>query len=213
MPKPPPVEYFEFTCRAAVLTAGPIMAQLTKMEGLEVSAPRLVSEVRAFTKNNDRTNHATKAEDFLIDWIASHPEFQAKEAIQHFRADGRTDGSGYTALRVLVGRNLLRKLGEGRYTTLAKKHQPKKAKATKVYHDIGASDFTLRLMSRNHGKISSATLKKHFEDGGRAPTGTGPVLRKLVTGKKIRSLGEGLYEMIKPKPKTNGAAAVEAAEA
>ena len=56
MPKPPPVEYFEGQYRMPVLVAGPILAQMTKIEGLELSAPKLVTEVNTFARN-ERTNH------------------------------------------------------------------------------------------------------------------------------------------------------------
>lgn len=192
------------------------LLSLLAREGFFDVRPELVTNVVRFNK---KQSHEVKAEDFLIDWIAEHPTFRAIEAIKHFREAGRTNGAGYTALRTLVERKLLRKVSPGQYSTLAAKHQPKGIKAAKKaaakkkpaakHHDVPAPDFALRLMSRNHGVISSNTLKRHFESDGRSPTGVGPVLNKLLQAKKIKRTGEGQYALAgkKPAAKANGAQA------
>ena len=232
MAKTPPEQYFNVLVRRVGRTKlGDLIVSLSALD-LTDFQPELVTDVVTFNK---KQSHEVKAEDFLVDWIAEHPEFQAKDAIKHFREAGRTDGSGYTALRNLVARKLLRKMGEGRYTTLAKKHQPPKAKAAKVakakkakvptfravpakkrnaHHDVSNADFLLRGMSRAHGKMSSAAIKRLFENDGRPSTGVGPTLHKLRQVGMIKQLGEGMYELTaragkKPAPKkpvTNGSA-------
>jgi hypothetical protein len=199
MAKAPPVQTFEISCEVEVQNLGPAMVALAHIEGLTVTGSKLVTTVKSFARN-ERSTHTVKAEDFLIDWIADHPEFQAKEAVRHFVADGRTSGACYTALRVLSEKKLLRKLGEGRYTTLAAKHQPKKAKDEPRKHkEVGGPDFALRLMSRAHGRISSITLKKHFDADGRAASGVSGVIQKLLKAKQIKRVGEGVYELTPKK--------------
>lgn len=215
MSKPPPVEYFEGHYRMPVLTAGPIMAQMTKIEGLEVSAPKLVTEVNAFTKN-ERSNHAIKAEDFLIDWLAANPTFRANEAVKAFRVDGRTDGSAYTALRILVEKKLLRKLGEGRYTTLAAKHQPKKEKGKQVQvrREVDHRTFVLRVASRNHGRFNTSWMKAQFTKDGRTPGNVSPTVAVLMKRKLIKRVGDSEYVLLQkaapkksePVKKANGKA-------
>jgi hypothetical protein len=224
MPKSPPIEYFEFTCRCPVLTAGPIMAQLSKIEELDVSAPHLVTEVRSFSRNTAATgsNPEMGTRAFLTEWSKANPTFKANDAVKALRADGRGGGTAaYPALNALVEDGTFKKLAPGQYSRADVKALPspkKKAKKAPKLHDVSASDFTLRVMSRNHGKISSATLKRHFEEDGRVPSGTGPVLNRLRVDGMIKSLGEGMYELTaragkKPAPKkaTNGAATVETA--
>jgi hypothetical protein len=214
MPKAPPLEYFEVTLRCPKEALGEVVGDLSR-RGLTDVSFNLISAVATYKTNKPHDHRDIKAEDFLADWIKDHPTFRAKEAVKIFRADGRTDGACYTALRVMSGDGRLKKLGEGMYSLPGVKALPKPkakpAKHTKVFHDVSASDFTLRLMSRNHGKISVPTLRGHFEKAGRVPTGVGPVLRKLVVTKKIKSLGDGLYELApkKTERKTNGAAVVE----
>jgi hypothetical protein len=208
MPKPPPVEYFRVTCEVDAATLGATIAALTKM-GVARIATDLVTAEATFKQKN---SYAIKTEDFLAEWIAEHPTFRASEAVKHCRADGRTDGAAYTALRMMVENKFLKKLSPGQYSradvkAIAAPKKKKKAKATKPQrHDISGPDFALRLMSRNHGRVTSATLKKHFESDGRAPAGVGPTLNHLLKRKAIKRLGDGAYELA-PK-KTNGAAPV-----
>lgn len=217
MAKPPPLEYFEVTVRCPKELLGDLMTDINK-RGLQDVKFDLVTAVPTFRRNAEYSNHHTKAEAFLEEWIKDHPTFRAIEAIKHFKADGRTPGAGYTALRVLSADGRLNKLGEGMYSVPGVKAlpAPKKVKAAKKrqhHPDVPAGEFTLRLMSRAHGKISSGTLKSHFAKDGRAPTGVGPVLRKLMAAKKIKQLGEGMYELMLKKSErpTNGAAVVDAA--
>jgi hypothetical protein len=222
MTKAPPVQTFEISCEVEVHNLGPAMVALAHIEGLTVTGSKLVTTVKSFKQNSPKTDHHIKAEDYLTTWMADHPTFRAREAVKHFKADGRTSGACYTALRVMSSDGRLRKLGEGMYQrpdikALAKlpKLRDKKAAKPKRLHDIGGGDFALRLMSRNHGKMSSSTMKGHFEKDGRSPTGVGPVLSKLLEDKRIKRVGEGLYELTpkktdKPKRLNGGEAVVEA---
>jgi len=222
MAKTPAIESFKITCEVEVHNLGPAMVKLAQIEGLIVTGSELVTTVKSFATRGHTTHHV-KAEAYLEEWLKDHPTFRAIEAVNHFKADGRTSGACYTALRVLSADGRLKKLGEGMYShpsvkALPKPKRGKAVKQPKKQPDIGGSDFALRLMSRNHGRMSSATMKGHFEKDGRSPTGVGPVLSKLMEDKKIKRVGEGLYELtpkktdkVKPNGKAHDAAPVETA--
>jgi hypothetical protein len=178
----------------------------------------LVTAVKSFTQN--ATPNGVPSQDFLAEWIKDHPTFKAIEAVNAFRADGRSNTACYPALAVLVGKGILKKLAPGEYSRTDIKALPApnrrkaQAKHAKVRKDVSASDFALRTMRRTHGRMSSLTLKKHFENDGRAASGVGPILNRLTEDKKIKRVGEGIYEVITPKRKSpkataNGASPVE----
>src|SRR4051812_13278788 len=127
---------FRIMCEAKDVEMGPIIAQLSRM-GLTNVHFELITDVPMFNK---KIQHEVKAEDFLRAWIENHPTFATKEAIGAFREAGRTDGSGHTALRMLVEKKVLKKLAgpnysrsdvkaiaAGKHTTKAKA-KPAKAK-------------------------------------------------------------------------------------
>jgi len=227
MPKPPPVEYFECVCRMPVLTAGPIMAMLTKIEGLDVSAPHLVSEVKAYSRNTAVTGSnpemGTKA--FLTEWSKANPTFKASDAVKALRADGRGGGSAaYPALNALVEDGTLKKLSPGQYSRADVKHlpAPKKAKKnpTPDRREVDHRTFLLRAASRNHGRFNTSWMKAQFEKDERTPGNVSPTIAVLLKKKAIKRVGEGEYVLMqkaaspkKAEPKTNGAAVVTAAEA
>jgi hypothetical protein len=216
MPKQPVQQRFRISCEVDVADLGPAMVALAHIAGLTVTGSELVTDVATF-KSRPKQTHDVKAEDYLIDWIADHPEFKAKEAVEHFREAGRTDGACYTALRVLCERKLLRKLGEGRYSRLDAKHQPKKKNPTPVRRDVSHPAFLLRLASRNHSRFNTAWAKTQFEKDKRSPGNVSPTIAKLMKDKQIKRVSESEYVLLQkaakskpgrktPKAKTNGAA-------
>jgi len=225
MPKSPPVEYFEFTCRCPVLTAGPIMAQLSKIEGLDVSAPHLVTEVRSFSRNTAATGSnpeiGTKA--FLAEWSKANPTFKANDAVKALRADGRGGGSAaYPALNALVGDGTFKKLSPGQYSRAdvkalpAPKKKAKAAKQTQVRRDVDHQTFLLRNASRNHGRFNTSWMKAQFEKDKRKAGNVSPTIAALLKKKQIKRVGDSEYVLMskaaapkKQAVKTNGAAAVE----
>lgn len=209
MAKPPPtIQRFRIFCEVAVPDLGPVSVALAHISGLTVTGQELITDVITFRK---KSNHDVKAEDFLIDWMADHPTFKAKEAIEHFRANGRTDGSGYTALRVLVERKLLRKLGEGQYSRIDVKHLPAPKKAKAARQEVSHRDFILRAASRNHGRFNLAWLKKQFVADGRTPGNASPSVTALLGHKQIKRVGNGEYVLLQKATasKTNSAQPAE----
>jgi hypothetical protein len=211
MPKAPSIDTFKITCEVAVHNLGPAMVRLAQIEGLIVTGSELVTTVKSFTQNA-RTTHHIKAEGYLEQWLKDHPTFRAAEAVRHFKADGRTSGACYTALRVMSADGRLRKLGDGMYQrpdikALAKPKKEKEGPLTRTHKEVPGPEFALRLMRRSHGKMSSATLKKHFDEDGRAGSGVSGVIQKLLKGKHIKRIDEGLYQLTPKKtdkPKLNG---------
>jgi len=221
MPKPPPVEYFECVCRMPVLTAGPIMAMLTKIEGLDVSAPRLVSEVRAFSKN---TRPQVGSREFLAEWIKEHPTFKAIEVVRALREAGHGNGSAaYHAITSLINEGVLKKLSVGEYSRADVKHLPAPKKAKKqvqVRRDVDHPTFLLRAASRNHGRFNTSWMKAQFEKDKRTPGNVSPTIAKLIKLRQIKRVGDSEYVLMskaaspkKAEPKTNGVAVATAAEA
>jgi len=211
MPKPPPVQTFEISCEVEVQNLGPAMVALAHIEGLVVTGSKLVTTVKSFAKNTMTPGFSTQG--FIRDWVQEHPTFRAKEAVHAVRATGNGNGSAvYPALNYLVETGILKKLAPGEYSRTDVKAlvKPKKEKEeTRVHKEVPGPDFALRLMSRAHGKISSMTLKKHFDADGRAASGVSGVIQKLLKTKQIKRVGEGVYELTpkKTKPVTNGKAA------
>jgi hypothetical protein len=221
--EPETVDHFRLTInRLTPQQLGVVIADLAKREIFDIR-PELITDVVTF---NRKTSHAVKAEDFLIDWMADHPEFRARDAIAHFREAGRTDGSGHTALRVLCEKKLLRKLGEGRYSAIAVKHQPKglkaarKAAAKQTRHEVDHRTFILRTASRNHSRFNTAWMKKQFTADGRKWAAVSPTIAALLKRKLIKRVAESEYVLLekakkaaKKKPVTNGAFIPEVVEA
>lgn len=204
MAKLPPVDYYRLTVnRIAVPDLGPLCVLLTKAGYLDF-APELVTEVKSFAQ---KTNHETKAADFLKTWIPDHPTFKAKEAVNAFAADGRTAGAAYSGLRDLVVEGVLKKLGEGNYarTDVKSIAGPKKKDKPSNYskrYEVPHADFILRLAKRSHGRIARAKLKEAFAKDGRNDTSVGTAIKSLLDTKQIRRVGEGEYELVtKPEKK------------
>jgi hypothetical protein len=192
------------------------MLKLSEMGFDEINTD-FVSDVPQFKQ---RVVNDVSGENFMIDWLADHPTFRIKEAVAHFKADGRSAGSCYTAARILVQRKLLNRLGEGNYTRAGvkaiappKKASPKKGVARVVY-DPPHPVFAYRLMSRNHGRCTRIWLKDQFEKDKRPAQSAPSALADLVNSGQAKRVGEGEYELtrkkekkakVKPVAKTNGA--------
>jgi hypothetical protein len=203
--QPETVDYFRLVInRLSQEQLGVVIADLARREIFDIK-PELITDVVTYNK---KQAHAVKAEDLLIDWMAEHPNFRAIEAVTHFRAAGRTDGSCYTAMRVLRERKLIRKVGEGQYSTVAAKSQPKKAKAAAKHRDVDNHTFILRAASRNHGRFNTAWMKKQFEADGRGSGSVSPTISALMKKKQIKRVSDSEYVLpqkaAKPK-KGNGA--------
>ena len=205
--KPETSDLIEFRFRCAVSDAGHFIALLTKA-GVQQLSHELITEVASFRQ---RTNHDMKAEDFLTAWIADHPTFRAKEVIKHFRDDGRTAGSGYTALRMLADNGKLKKLGEGNYARADVKHiagpkkkSDEKPSANAQKYAVPNHDMVVRLAKRRkEGKFTSMQIKEAFAKDGRPTTSVAAAITVCVERSLVTRLGDGEYQLneMMPKPK------------
>lgn len=202
-----PVEQdrFRVLCNSVpVEQLGTVMAALAKIGVLDVHT-ELVTDVITF---NRRQNHDTSAEVFLQEkWLPDHPTFKAKEVVTFFDLHGRTPGAAYTALRVLVEKKELKKLGEGQYarkdaflptSTKKKEAKPKAKKA--VVHSKPNSQFALDFAMKNGGQLVRADLKKAMEKAGRNTTGISAMVRELLKHKRIERASEGIYSVKSASP-------------
>jgi hypothetical protein len=214
MPKQETIERFKITAEVEAISLGPTVAALARL-GLTNIGYELVTEIRTFNK---KTQHETKAEDHLRAWIVDRPSFSASDVVKAFLQDGRTAGAAYSAMRRLVEQAVLTKTGPGSYARSdvkqlaapAKKAAPKKqaveppAEKPRKEYDIPAHQFILRFARRNHGKFSSASVKRALVADGRPATTAGPTINKLLNDKLITRISEGQYETVPvnklPKP-------------
>lgn len=208
MPKETPIERFRISIDDVdPALVGPMVAAATKL-GCEKVRFELIEDVRSFAK---KVNHEVKAEDFIKEWLPEHPTFQAIEAVRHFEANGRSKGSAYPALAILVEKKILKKLGPGNYARVDVKHiAGPKADKRKVFAKPG-TDAILSYAKRNHGRFSTAKIVELFDKEGRARGSVYASTDKLLKQKQIKrvgDLGRGQYiltRMPSPAPKANGA--------
>ena len=211
MPKLPTVDRFRLSCEVAVSDLGPIIAQLTKM-GLTNLHFELMTDVPTFA---EKVKHDVNSQDFLLEWTKEHPTFKAVEAVNHFRANQRTPGAAYTALRILVEEKTLKKLGPGNYARAdikaiaAPKKEAKPAKGDpQTRYTVPNTGLIMRLIKRRNGHINLTQVKDAFEKDGRPRGSASPAIRECLDKKLIKRVGEGEYEMIEIAKNGNGAAPV-----
>lgn len=205
--KPPEVDHFLIHCEAQASEVGPIIA--ARM-GVRNIGYELKTDIPAFAGNR---SHATKAEDLLAAWIAEYPTFKAIDAVRHFRADGRTDGAAYTALRILVEKGTLKKLSSGNYARADVKalESPKTPKAAKpVEHERTGREEIERFI-RNRKSFTIMQLRELFRSQKRNEASVSPIIDKLLGEKAIKRIGSGEYTAVKrrkmpTKPKKSAAA-------
>jgi hypothetical protein len=137
------------------------------------------------------------------------PDFQIKEPVKVAREDGRTAAAVYQAARVLCEKDVLRKLGEGRYsrTDVQAIEGPTKKKNSKNHrYDKRSEDVILAYARRNHRRFNTTKLKEVFVAEGRPASSVYPSIDKLIKhklAKRVGDKGSGTYELIeKAKPKT-----------
>jgi len=212
MAKPPPEERFRVVCNhVAKEKLGDVMAALAKLDINDVSFD-LVTDVKMFNK---RITHDLKAEDFLKQWIADgHAEFKASDAVTYFDLHNRTAGAAYTALRTLVEKKELRKVGKAQYgppLKLLTHHKPKKAKATKKQdrsaprHTTSNAAYLISWANKFHGGvINRAKAIGALRQAHRSSAGISSTLRDLQADGRIERMEEGVYKVLKKNG--NGAA-------
>lgn len=203
MAKPPPIIRCKITCSKTVdiVDLGPTMLALSNT-GFDDVHYDFVSDVDAFKR---RTKHDVSAVDRLREWIGDHASFATKEWIAACKAEGRTSGAGYTAIRHLIEGKLIKRVGNAAYARADVKRlaAPKSRKGgTKKLYDPPNFEFLLRTARRNHGKFSSVSMCKAFEADGRPAKSVGALTTTLANQKLIKRTGPGQYVLLqKATPK------------
>lgn len=185
---------------------GPRLIQLEQM-GLQNIGHELVTDVITFRNNPDRKVHETTGDEFAREWLKEHPTFRVIELVNHFRAEDRTPGSAYTAVRNLITTKELIKTAPGSYrradvkTLAAPKHEAadKKRPANPVYrYDVGNRDLVIKAM-KGRKQITTIELAKLFTDENRNPKSVSPIVTKLVQAKQLQNISPGVYKIL-PTP-------------
>jgi hypothetical protein len=213
MPKAPPVEYILLKVPCPLERLGNAIAALSKLD-LHGFETEVVTVVPAFAK---RANHEVSSEDVLLEWIKTHPTFKAIEAVRHFEQNGRTKGSTYPALGVLVEKGVLKKLDPGNYARTDVKHLagPKKSEkkekpATANRYEVSHVDFILRYARRNHGRFAVAKVKDAFEKDKRYRDSVSTAINTLIERKQAKRVALGEYVLLNDAAKKKAVAKKEA---
>jgi Fe2+ or Zn2+ uptake regulation protein len=208
MAKPPPEEFFEITYRCPKDQLGEEVAGLIRRGHDEVKY-NLVTAVPTYAQRN---KSGVNTAEFVAKWVEEHPTFKAIECVNAIKeATGNGGTAVYPALKVLVEKGVLKKLGEGNYAHAGVKQlaAPKK-KITRELHKIDHREFILRYGRQHQGRMSVSKLRAHFEAHDRKPSSVSGAINFLLSQKMIKALGEGEYALLakaakpKPKPTANG---------
>jgi hypothetical protein len=208
MPKPPPEQRFRISCEVGVADLGPAMVDLAQIKGLTVTGNELITDVRTYNKRPE-----IASQDLLAEWIKDHPTFKAREACQYFEDNGRTKGSAYPAMGVLVDKGVLKKLGDGNYARTDVKHieAPRKTRVAKgppkIFSRRG-EDVILTYAKRNHGRVNTHKLIDLFEEEGRARNSVYACINALLRDKLVKRVGDsgsGQYVLLAKAAKTKPA--------
>lgn len=211
MPKAETRDYFNVTIRGVSKDAlGELHAVLAQLAYTDVTS-EYVTDVITFNKNK-KVPHNIKSEEYLAEWTGDHPTFKAIDAVNHFRADGRTDGACYTALRHMTANKFLKRIGEGQYSRgdIKALPAPKASKAgiSLDRREVNHYDFIMKLARKNHGKFNTAWMKAQFEKDGRKWMSVSPSIAVLLKKKALKRVDNSNY-IVTAKAvtrKSNGAA-------
>jgi hypothetical protein len=213
MPKPPPVETFNVTFFGVPKELlGETVAAQAKLGDFPYRT-ELVTTVAAF-RNNARPEGTpgVNTAEFVAKWVEDNPTFKAIECVKALKeATGNGGTAVYPALKVLVEKGILKKLGEGNYAHAAVKHLAAPKKIARERHEVDHREFILRYARQHQGRMSVSKLKAHFEKHDRKANSVSGAINILVANKKIKALGDGEYVLLiaaakkqKPKPPVNG---------
>jgi hypothetical protein len=205
MAKQPPEirDRFRIYVETTMEQMGSVVATLTKM-GVENIGHELITDVKAW----GRKEHDTTAAEAIAEYVQEHPTFHISELVAHFKQAGRSRGAVDAAVRNMVAKNLLTKLGDGNYQSAdVKAIAPPKAAApvatkkarpaNKVPHyDISNKDLIWRHI-KNRVRFKLADLRVLFRANNRPDKSVSPLMTKMVGEKLIRLVGPGEYLVMK----------------
>ncbi len=183
---------------------GVVVAQLTRM-GLKNVGFEMITDVLAFKR---RKQHDQTAADAFRDYVESNPTFHISDAIKHFKAEGRTSSSVYSAAGALCEKKLLKKLGGGNYSVAnikqiegPKEPRSKVQKIKKNPERSGRAEILKFIGNRKSFTVKQ--LRALFVSQGRNGESVSPAVTDLVWDKIIKHGAErGEYLVMKNNKKS-----------
>ena len=177
---------------------GSVLAELTRL-GLEGIGYELVTDIKAW----GRKVHETTAVDAAAEYIKEHPTFHIGELVAHLA--GRSRGAVDAAVRSMVAKKSLTKLGNGNYQRAdvkaiappTKEAEKTRRGQTKPY-DISNKDLIWRHI-KNRTRFKIADLVVLFRANKRLPKSISPQLSFMIGDNLIKSAGRGEYIVLKNK--------------
>lgn len=190
---------FRIHAETSLEQMGSVLAELTRL-GLTNVGYELITDVKAW----GRKAYDTTVVDAVAEWIKEHPTFHIGEMI----ADtGRARDAIYKAVKGMVGKKLLTKLGAGNYQSAdVKAIAPPKAapvaekKArpanTVAHYDISNKDLIWRHI-KGRTRFKLAELRVLFRANNRPENSASPLMTKMAGEKLIKLVGPGEYLVLK----------------
>ncbi len=199
------VERFVIHAETSKDHMGHVLAELTKM-GLQNVGYELVTDIVTFKNNGPRKLHEVTGNDFAREFVQENASFAAIQLVNHFKANDRTDGMAYKALRALVQEGAVKKLSPGNYQRAGvkalpapKKETPGRGGSRNVY-EIGNKNVILKRI-KGRATFTLKELRDHFENIRRNPKSVSPIATKLAQAKVITLIEPGTYAWGKVKKK------------
>jgi hypothetical protein len=185
MPKAPAVtrDRYKISAETSLEEMGFVVAALTKM-GVQNINYELITDVRRFHGNGERKVHEVGAEEFAAAFVKENASFKAIALVKHFVAAERTAGAAYSALKTLVEKKAVKKLGPGHYQRADVKSLPK----PKHFEITGEEAIWNKVKSRK--SFTTQDLRALFNEAGRNEASVSPILDKMLKHKRIKRIGQ-----------------------
>jgi hypothetical protein len=153
------------------------------------------------------------AKELARTFIKQHHSFKARELTAVFEQEGRSQANGFSVIKKLVELGELRSLGGGHYQStdvkalaapaeaaqLPKAGAEQSADAKQRRYPISSIVLIWNAIQRRK-EVTRAEIAQMMIDAGRPKKSTDGVVGKLKEGGKLKSVSDGVYEVIKTKP-------------
>jgi hypothetical protein len=188
---------------------GPVLAALARC-GITKVGYELVTDILAYKhKAAPKVVHEVPSVDLARTFINQHHTFKARELTTVFEQDGRSGAAGYLAIKKLVEMGELRKLEAGRYQSTqialvapAAEADPATTPAKPNGNGRRYATSNIILISNamsGRKTISRPEMVEILEANDRPKNSIDGIIGKLKNGGRLKSLGEGKYEVVKSK--------------
>jgi hypothetical protein len=188
---------------------GVVLAALARLGIINV-AYELITDILAY-KAPPRV-FETDAIDAARTFIKQHHTFKARELTTVFEQEGRSQANGFSVMKRLVELGELRKLGGGHYQSTEVKAlaapsaeadaeaQPDKPNGRGLSKRYAISNvITVWNAISRRKEVTRGEIVQIMLDNDRPKKSVDGVVGKLKEGGRLKSLSDGVYEVIKPK--------------